>query len=228
MKRDAKRATTVRSKYLANALNEFVPGSRSRVLKNRLGISSVRQLHRVELTAYMKAEAWMIERFRKDQRLSVHDVNSLHRAFLGKIYPWAGEIRSVNISKGGFTFATAYALPQALKDFEVQTLKPNTPCTGGALEEIAKKIAAVHAEFLLLHPYREGNGRTGRLLATLMAYQAGLPGIDFGFVGSRGREFSRYTSAVQSALSGKFELMERIVLRALHRALRRARRRPSL
>lgn len=76
----------------------------------------------------------------------------------------------------------------------------------------------MHAEFLLLHPYREGNGRTARHLATLMAYQAGLPGIDFGFVGSKGREFARYASAVQSALTGKIKPMERIVLRALRRA----------
>jgi hypothetical protein len=65
MRRSAKRPATVGSKYLANALNELVPGSRGRVLKNRLGISSVRQLHQAKLTVYMKAEAWMIERFRK-------------------------------------------------------------------------------------------------------------------------------------------------------------------
>ncbi len=80
----------------------------------------------------------------------------------------------------------------------------------------------VHAEVLVLHPYREGNGRTARLLATLMAYQAGLPGIDFGFIGSRGLEFAKYASAVQSALTRRVKPMERIVLRALRRALRRA------
>jgi cell filamentation protein len=52
----------------------------------------------------------------------VNDLHTLHRTFLGGIYPWAGIVRSVNISKGGFTFATSYALPQALKDFEKRIL----------------------------------------------------------------------------------------------------------
>ena len=41
-------------------------------------------------------------------------------------------------------------------------------------------FAAVHAEPILIHPFREGNGRCARLLATLMGLQAGLPALDFG------------------------------------------------
>jgi cell filamentation protein len=214
-------------KYLAAALEEFVPGSKGRVLKNLLGITSVRAMQQAELVAYLDVERKMIETFRKGQQLSVKDIHRLHRAFLGGIYAWAGVVRSVNISKGGFTFATSYALPQALRRFERQVLKPNTPCRRGPLEAVGAKIAKVHAEFLLLHPYREGNGRTARLVATLMAYQAGLPGMDFGFVRSRGREFDLYAAAVQAAMSGKLEPMEGIVLRALRRALRRSKRTSS-
>ena len=67
---------------------------------------------------------------------------------------------------------------------------------------IARQVAAVHAELLLIHPYRERNGRTARLLATFMAYQAGQPGIDFGFIGSRGKQFDRYVAAIHAGLNG--------------------------
>src|SRR5207249_1859274 len=107
--------------------------------------------------------------------------------------------------KGKFTFASAYALSSALDLFERDILSVNTPCKAKTIEEISLKIAAVHAEFLLLHPYREGNGRTARLIATLMAYQAGMPGIDFSFIGSRGREFEKYIEAVHAAVKRNYE-----------------------
>ena len=103
-------------------------------------------------------------------------------------------------------------------------LRANTPCTGSTLDEITLKIAIVHVELLLIHPYGEGNGRTARLLATLMAYQADLPGIDFGFIGGRGKGFDRYIAAIQQGMNENFVPMKVIVLKALKRALRRARR----
>jgi len=178
-------------KYLASGIDEFQPGSGRRVLKNLLGNTSVRNIDKVEFAGYLTAERKVIAEFTEDQQLTVSDINQINKWFLGDIYSGAGTIRSVNISKDGFTFATAFALPQVLKDFEKEVISVHTPCQGNALEEMAVHIAIVQCELLLLHPYREGNGQTARLMATLMAYQAGLPGIDFGFIKSRGKEFKR-------------------------------------
>lgn len=82
--------------------------------------------------------------------------------------------------------ATAMAIPSAMSRFERNFLKKHSPCKGKNIKEIAQNIAPVHVEFLLIHPYREGNGRTARLPATLAAYQVGMSGIDFGFIRSRG------------------------------------------
>jgi len=88
--------------------------------------------------------------------------------------------------------------------------------SGENLDEIALKIAEVHVEFLLLHPYREGNGRTARLLATIMAYQSGLPGIDFSFIKSKGKEFDNYISAIQNGMKKDYNKMKNIILKALY------------
>lgn len=150
----------------------------------------------------MNAERVLLSRFGPDHSFTVADINLIHRMFLGAIYPWAGIFRDVNLSKGGFPFASAYAIPQAMRDLEKEVLGKNTPCRGPDSAQIARQIAAVHAELLLIHPYREGNGRTARLLATFMAYQAGQPGIDFGFIGSRGKQFDRYVAAIHAGLNG--------------------------
>src|SRR5436853_313396 len=86
----------------------------------------------------------------------------MHRLWLGGIYEWAGEYRSVNIAKGEFMFAAAAQVPRLMQQFERGPLCQYTPCRVISAEEQAEAIAIVHAEFVLVHPFREGNGRCGR------------------------------------------------------------------
>ena len=72
-------------------------------------------------------------------------------------------------------------------------------------EEQAHALAVVHTELLLIHPFREGNGRLARLLAMLMALQAGLPPLDFSeFEGERKEE---YFLAVRKGLDKNYQPM---------------------
>lgn len=215
-----KKTTRISTKYIADHLDEFEPGSRRRVLKNLLGLKTVRDIESAELVGYMKAERTLLSRFSADHSFTVADINLIHQMFLGSIYDWAGIFRDVNLSKGGFMFATVYAIPTLMREFENKVLHNNTPCQGANLNEVASKIAEVHTEFLLIHPYREGNGRTARLLATFMAYQADQPGIDFGFIGSKGKQFDRYVAAIQAGLGRDYRPMSEIVLKALERGQR--------
>ena len=57
-------------------------------------------------------------------------------------------------------------------------LRDYTPCRFEDEDELATSLAVVHAEFILIHPFRVGNGRSGRSLAILMRLQAGLPALD--------------------------------------------------
>lgn len=58
------------------------------------------------------------------------------------------------------------------------------------------------------------------MLATLAAYQAGMPGIDFGFIRSRGKEFDGYVTAIQDGIKEDYSRVEQIIERALRRAQR--------
>jgi cell filamentation protein len=208
--------------YSPASSTELQPGSRDRVLKNLLGIPRVREMEDAELRAYMDAERVLLRRFDSRHRFTATDVDEIHRVFLGRIYEWAGSHRQVNLSKGGFPFASAHALASLMREFERDTLAVATPCQSNDIGEVARRIATVHVELLLIHPYRDGNGRTPRLLATLMAYQAGFPGIDFSFIGSRGRMFGRYVEAIHAGLDRNYSPMQAIVLKALTRARRLA------
>jgi cell filamentation protein len=129
----------------------------------------------------------------------------MHQRWLSEIYEWAGEYRGVNIAKGAFMFAAANQVPRLMQEFERGALREYTPCRFGTSIAQATALAIVHAELILIHPFRDGNGRCARLLAMLMGLQAGLPALDFGEI--RGAKKREYIAAVHAALSRDYEPM---------------------
>jgi cell filamentation protein len=212
-------------RYRAEGIEaQYEPGSRGRVLRNRLGIRSVRQMAMRESEALLAATQQLIDETRVDQRFTALDIQRMHRRWLGAIYPWAGDYRSVNVSKGGFMFAAAGLVGSLMDELERGSLRQFTPCRFDDAEQQALAMATVHTELVLIHPFREGNGRCARLLAVLMGLQAALPPLDFG--GIRGRVRQRYIAAVHAGLDRNYAPMAEIFRSVIVRTLR-AQARPS-
>jgi len=199
---------------------EFQPGSHGRVLRNKLGITSIRAIQRNESEVLLAATHQLIDEVTVDHRFTANDIRAMHRRWLEDIYQWAGEYRSVNIAKGEFMFAAAAQVPRLMQQFEQGPLRLYTPCRMSSSEEQAAALAIVHAELVLIHPFREGNGRCARLLATLMGLQAGLPALDFG--GIRGDKRRSYIAAVHSAMDGNYAPMTAVFRAVIRRTLRSA------
>ena len=87
---------------------------------------------------------------------SIKCLQQVHAYLFGGLYDFAGQIRTVNIAKGGFQFAMAQFLPQTLVTIEQM---PET-----TFEEIADK----YVEMNIAHPFREGNGRATRIWLDLI------------------------------------------------------------
>lgn len=198
--------------------NQFEPGSRGRVLRNLLRITRKREIDVAEAEHYALAITTLADRFDQNHRFTAADICEIHRIWLCEIYTWAGQYRQVNISKGDFDFAMARYIPSLMQEFEKKILAKYTPCTFSTDAEIITALAAVHTELMLIHPFREGNGRAGRLLAVLMAFQAGLPGLDF--LGIRGKERKEYFASVQAGLDRDYEPMKRVFMSVLFRTRR--------
>lgn len=207
------------SRYDAKGIEaEFEPGSRGRVLRNRCGISGVRTMQFAESRALEAVEEVLLTRFAAGHRFTEDDVRLIHRLWLGGIYQWAGEYRNVNIAKDGFMFAAAQQVPRLMGEFEVRFLRPLTPCADMGEATLVAALARTHAELVIIHPFREGNGRCARLLAWLMALQAGLPPLDFSPFQGRGKH--HYIAAIHAAFSGNYESMETMFSRVVQRTLR--------
>jgi cell filamentation protein len=200
---------------------EYEPGSHMRVLRNRLGIRRKKEMDRVEFEALVAAQEKHLRRIGPNTRLTAAMLCRMHFDWLGGIYEWAGRYRTVELTKGDFRWPPASRVGQNMDAFEKGILTRRTPCRLGPLAEVARGIAEVHAELLLIHPFREGNGRLARWVSDLMAFQAGLPAPDYAFLGrdAKGRR-AAYLEAVRKGYVQDYEALTAFFVTALERRLR--------
>lgn len=108
--------------------------------------------------------------------IKIKDSDSLliiHHYLFQDIYAWAGEVRTVNISKDGKPFFEGERFHVAFKYVdnlidEYRVIKKNNK------KELAKKLAEILDNVNFLHPFREGNGRTQREFLRLLALEKGV------------------------------------------------------
>lgn len=196
---------------------QYEPGSEDTVLRNLLGIIDPDEMDRVEARALAKATDILIREYDQEHRFSTADICHFHKTWLGEVYEWAGRYRNINITKDEFTFAMAAQIPKLMKQFEKNQLDKYTPCIFKNQIEAIKALAAVHTELLLIHPFRDGNGRVARLLSTLMALQAGMPILDFSLISKYKQQ--EYIRAVQAGLDRKYQPMETLFSEIIEKSI---------
>lgn len=201
--------------------NQYQPGSGGRVLRNLPGIKRKREMDHIEGREQVRGLEELLGIYGKSHKFKAADVCHIHQIWLAPIYSWAGKYRQVNITKGNFSFAASQHIPALMSEFENGPLAKFTPCNFQSENEICNALAVAHAELVLIHPFRDGNGRAARLFAILMAVQAGLPPLDFG--GLKGKMKQKYFSAVRAALERNHEPMKEIFRSVVRRTMRRFR-----
>jgi len=196
---------------------QFEPGSNEQVLRNRLGIKSPKEMDDAEARALERAMVGLVGKYNESQQFTAADIRELHRRWLGEIYEWAGEYRQVNVSKGDFPFAAAARVPSLMEEFERDVLARHTPCNFKERADIIRALAETHVELVLIHPFREGNGRVARILSILLALQAGLPPLNFSSIAEEKKQ--EYFAAVQAGLDKNYGPMERLFDEIIVRSL---------
>jgi cell filamentation protein len=102
---------------------------------------------------------------------------AIHRHFFQDVYDWAGEPRTVRISKGGNTFCYPENIESQAKRLFAE-LARKKHYRGLAADQFANEAAHFLAELNAIHPFREGNGRAQLSFLTLLAETAEHP-IDY-------------------------------------------------
>ncbi|MFQ9984993.1 MAG: protein adenylyltransferase Fic [Lachnospiraceae bacterium] len=122
-------------------------------LENKLGIMESAELARAEEKISKKKALELFENglLDKFEIGTFKGLSQIHKYLFGGIYDFAGEMRTVNIAKGGFRFAPLMYLEAALEN--IAKMPQST------VDEIIEK----YVEMNVAHPFREGNGRSMRI-----------------------------------------------------------------
>jgi cell filamentation protein len=134
--------------------------------------------------AYALFESSMIESIEVG---TVKGLQQIHAYLFGGLYDFAGNIRTVNIAKGGFQFAMAAYLSSTLQQIDQMP------------EDTFEQIVDKYVEMNVAHPFREGNGRSTRIWLDLMLKKNLRQCIDWSLVDKKDYLAAMTTSVADSA-----------------------------
>ena len=141
------------------------------VLINLLNIRDNKTLQRAE----SRIVATKLFELRKNEMIGNFDVEhfiKIHKFLFEDIYPFAGKFRTENIAKGYFSFAEWEYIDTELRKL-LEKLHKSNLLKNDTRAELVKDLAYYLAELNVLHPFREGNGRTIREFIRELAYKNG-------------------------------------------------------
>lgn len=164
-----------------NPENTFYEGEPP-VLVNKLDVRDAAEIRRHEKLALDRAYKTVLASRPPDSKqfqLTAATFKTLHAAIFSQLYEWAGRWRTVNIAKDGMKWPNAAFLEQSMQGFERDVLQTVTPHQLQSDADFCRAAAKIHGEFIAVHPFREGNGRTARLACDLLAINTGRPILRF-------------------------------------------------
>lgn len=199
------------NRYSVPENEDYVHGSNNEVLKNLMGITNKSTIEQIEETELERVGIELPELYSPEHQFTALDIRQIHELWLADIYPFAGKYRTVNMSKGGFQFAASSYINKSMHELEVKFLKKYTPCKFRN-DELAYALGIVHVELIIIHPFREGNGRVSRLIANLMAMQAGFPQLNFEPIDKTENldGFNRYIKAIHNGVVENYEPIKQV------------------
>ena len=152
---------------LYESVNSIYCYPNSNVLVNKLNIHDNKKLATVERKLVL-LKLYTLRQNKNIGKFDIHHFLFIHKFLFEEIYPFAGKIRSEDIAKDNFRFAKWEYIESQLNELLDKLSKDNL--NNLSKEDLSKKLAYYMAELNVLHPFREGNGRTIREFIRQLAY----------------------------------------------------------
>lgn len=156
---------------LYEARNSIYCYKDSDVLVNKFNIHDNKKLEEIE----RKIVLAKLYELRQNHQIGNFDIShfvGIHKFLFEDIYPFAGLFRNENIAKGNFSFAEWEYIEDELKKL-LDKLKEENYLQNLDRDTFIKRLSYYMAELNVLHPFREGNGRTIREFIRQLAYKNG-------------------------------------------------------
>ncbi len=165
--------TPARRRFLRRRAPYLIPGTS--VLRNNFGIQHGPDLAAAEFQ--VTAGRMVLWHCRQPAETEI-DVRVLHRELFGDLYDWAGEPRTVDIRRGNSAFTWQVDIAAGLAEIQLAATVLADIGAGFDNPRLAWELSRLYARYNQIHPFREGNGRTGMLLLHALAHRCGRQ-LDF-------------------------------------------------
>lgn len=156
---------------LYEARNSIYCYKDSDVLVNKFDIHDNKKLEEIERKIVL-AKLYELRQNRQIENFDITHFVGIHKFLFEDIYPFAGLFRNENIAKGNFSFAEWEYIEDQLKKL-LDQLKEENYLQNLDRDTFIKRLSYYMAELNVLHPFREGNGRTIREFIRQLAYRNG-------------------------------------------------------
>lgn len=166
----------------------------------------------LEAVGYKEAFQYVEELAKQDKDLSEYDIKSIHNLVLADCPEDRGTFRRVNVRIAG---ALTNPVQPYLIEPKIEELLNNYKVWSETMH-IVERVAIFHLQFESIHPFIDGNGRTGRLIMNLQLIKEGLPAINIKFADRR----KYYDAFDEYSRTGSTEAMINLVGEAVISRLR--------
>jgi len=145
---------------------------------NYLKTTNSDEIQTIEDLKLLELYSYLIENYDIAKGFGFKTIQVWHMEIFKEIYPFAGKLRNVEMSKGDGAEAWIWRMEflEALPQFD-QLLADISSKSYIDIDEITKDLSQLVSEFLFIHPFREGNGRLSRLICDIILAKNGFPMI---------------------------------------------------
>lgn len=177
---------------------------------NLLGITNKNKINELEATGIAKSELYIFE-LETDIELSTTLILEIHKIAFCELYDWAGKWRKTEVYVGQLIPPKPNKVLHAMYQF-LDNLNFKISISNNREEHIDTLVYA-HYEFIRIHPFNNGNGRTGRILMNLVALKFGYKPLELYHREGQSRRY--YINAMKDADNGNFNTLSQLIAEEL-------------
>jgi cell filamentation protein len=174
--------------------------------ENKLGLTDKAQLNAQEAKGIVAAELFLFS-LESESPISTQLILQFHHIAFSELYNWAGVWRKTHVTVGQLVPPEPERIVPLMYQF-VENLNHKISHTKNINDHV-DALTFAHYEFVRIHPFVNGNGRTGRMLMNLVALQLGYQPLELYHREGDGRKI--YIEAMKSADKGDFKPLNDLI-----------------
>ncbi|PIR78851.1 MAG: hypothetical protein COX79_03940 [Candidatus Levybacteria bacterium CG_4_10_14_0_2_um_filter_36_16] len=188
------------------------------------GIISRSKLLKLELEGTKRGLEYLYDLVSKEKKplITPEKIIKLHEVSFGWIFPdWAGKYRTIQVVFSGKEAVEHYQVPELVsnlcQDLNERLFYLPKIDEDAYVAKVVSLLAWFQHRFVLIHPFKDYNGRTARMLTSLILFYLDLPPIELKAETESDRK--QYLKAMQKADSGDYSFLENLIGKALIESL---------